>query len=807
MSEDGFSDPFDEPSMDLFIETLTGTTFEMRVYPSDTILDIKKKIQRVEGIPIHHQNLLFRMEIVDDYKRLCDIGLVSGSTLKLVLAMRGGPISTRRLSTCDHHLILKDLKDLIEHTREQLGSKLSAGAKVSVLVFKDGDIINLIRVIENDDGSYHSLNDKSTTAPKTESQESRPLGVYNKLQENNAMLSKITELRKKMSDVSLKRHFKNSKPMDVEENASVGCIGEKPLKVNDEDFEESKEKLPADAGLRYRLLHQFRKDAESLLKLHESQFDEEETDDSDDLDETLQVCEDSIALKEKHRGKNSFYNILFQDPSLRPDKSFISLNPKSDGEPSITTTFSKAARERSNCSSEMKPNEKHRELQNSFPAIVKAKPHKDRHSDDKVINGSVLSPLYNMYSGSRSHKYESKITLPDITCDVEVSPPTSAASIAESIAIIDDDTESEDKEVLSPIGVPFAGTMSMSKVSAHNSVRLTPLLLQNSSDRPKSNPDAVNLEENAQEICDIFSGGEATENFSTKKLGLLKRWQSVDCSSEEMCSSSGAANAINIKENSDSSDFVIDRNCYVPSLFSTSPSSSPKNDRISDLYFGNTLNSDKISRSPLYRRYSQIANSSSEIGANDTASFNDNHRGKLHSLSSTWGPLNIESRPKHNNETNNNCDNLLNIQPLTGTLYNILSSRSSIGEHSLLENRMELNPLRIRSDEESKVLAGELKNLCSVSIEGDRKTINKIEVDTRKLENLPAIIDKKRMRCGECNKRLNITNMYHCRCGGIFCGQHRYSEVHRCNYDYKTEGRKLIEQQNPVIVADKLNKL
>lgn len=766
MSEDGFSDPYDEPSMDLFIETLTGTTFEMRVYPSDTILDIKKKIQRVEGIPIHHQNLLFHMEVVEDYKRLCDIGLVSGSTLKLVLAMRGGPISTRRLTSCDHHLILKDLKDLIEHTREQLGSKLGTGTKVSVLVFKDGDIINLIRVIENDDSSC-----EKSTSTKTESQESRPLGVYNKLQENNAMLAKITDLRKRMSDVSLKRHFKNSKPMEVEESTSVGCIGEKPVKVSEEDFEE---KLPyADAGLSYRLLRQFRKDAESLLKLHESQFDEDETEDSDDLDEALKVCEDSIALKEKHRGKNSFYNILFQDPSLRPEKPLRASHCKSNGEPSVSSTFSNAARERS------RGNEAREGL-----------------SDD----GSVLSPLYNRYG----HKYESKITLPDITCDLEISPPTSASSIAESIAIIDDDTENEEKEVLSPIGVPFAGTMSMSKVPARNSVRLTPLLLQNSSDRPKSNPDAVNLEEQAQEICDIFSGGEATENFSTKKLGLLKRWQSVDCSSEEVCNSNSARNAINIKENSDSSDYVIDRNCYVPSIFSTSPSTSPKNDRISDLYFGNTLSSDKISRSPLYRRYSQIGNSSTEIGTNDTISkFNDNHsRGKLHSLSSTWGPLNIESRPKHNNEPNTNCDNLLNIQPLTGTLYNLLSSRGSIAE-----NRMELNPLRIRSDEESKVLASELKGLCSVSIDGDRKTINKIEVDTTKLENLPAIIDKKRMRCGECNKRLNITNMYHCRCGGLFCGQHRYSEVHRCNYDYKTEGRKLIEQQNPVIVADKLNKL
>lgn len=69
------------------------------------------------GIPVHHQNLLFRMEETEDRKKLSDMGIVNGCTLKLVLSMRGGPISTRRLSTCDHHLIWKDLKELIEHTR------------------------------------------------------------------------------------------------------------------------------------------------------------------------------------------------------------------------------------------------------------------------------------------------------------------------------------------------------------------------------------------------------------------------------------------------------------------------------------------------------------------------------------------------------------------------------------------------------------------------------------------------------------------------------------------------------------------
>ena len=35
--------------MELFIETLTGTAFELRVSPFETILSVKAKIQRLEG--------------------------------------------------------------------------------------------------------------------------------------------------------------------------------------------------------------------------------------------------------------------------------------------------------------------------------------------------------------------------------------------------------------------------------------------------------------------------------------------------------------------------------------------------------------------------------------------------------------------------------------------------------------------------------------------------------------------------------------------------------------------------------------
>ena len=75
-----------------------------------------------------------------------------------------------------------------------------------------------------------------------------------------------------------------------------------------------------------------------------------------------------------------------------------------------------------------------------------------------------------------------------------------------------------------------------------------------------------------------------------------------------------------------------------------------------------------------------------------------------------------------------------------------------------------------------------------------------------KSEALPPVI-KKKSRCSECNKRLNITNIYNCRCGKIFCSQHRYSEVHRCSYDYKSEVRRILEHQNQLVTADKIKRI
>jgi len=58
-------------------------------------------------------------------------------------------------------------------------------------------------------------------------------------------------------------------------------------------------------------------------------------------------------------------------------------------------------------------------------------------------------------------------------------------------------------------------------------------------------------------------------------------------------------------------------------------------------------------------------------------------------------------------------------------------------------------------------------------------------------------------RCSSCRKRVGLTG-FRCRCGDMFCGEHRYSDRHGCSYDYKAAARDAIARDNPVVRAAKI---
>ncbi|XP_021798908.1 AN1-type zinc finger protein 4 isoform X4 [Papio anubis] len=169
------------------------------------------------------------MELENDYC-LNDYNISEGCTLKLVLAMRGGPINTRRVPTEDP---LTKMAEYLDSSRVEVWEKTSCNKQVTFLVYREGDQLNFFPAVDRGDGTLTPLSDSSKkigfhlhvlrrkgehrmsggsmyNSDTDEDEETEPPSSGQQIIENSITMNKMKLLKAKMKNMNLSKKPKKA---------------------------------------------------------------------------------------------------------------------------------------------------------------------------------------------------------------------------------------------------------------------------------------------------------------------------------------------------------------------------------------------------------------------------------------------------------------------------------------------------------------------------------------------------------------------------------------------------------------------
>ncbi|XP_055576139.1 AN1-type zinc finger protein 4 isoform X1 [Falco cherrug] len=695
--------PFYE-TMELFIETLTGTCFELRVSPFETVISVKAKIQRLEGIPVSQQHLIWNnTELKDDYC-LNDYNISEGCTLKLVLAMRGGPINTRRVPVEDP---IREMAEYMEPTRDEIWEKGPSNKQVTFLVYREGDQLNFFRVVDRGDGTLTPLSESlsggsvyNLYADDEDETEASPSGQQ--IIENSITMNKMKLLKAKMENMNLSKKPK------------------KTVKVKPRPPMTPRPSSGSVAAARHRFLRVLPHIGQSCLPPPGNSYHSESSQNALSALATLATAGRTMPsttndfLKEDDTWQSNSWSQSVSSIRLPPKISRVELENAKLPTNNILTPVSSLPVNSEKASENVTPASEEDAV--LFPNITNVELY---GAEEKLLPETDAFAL--LTEASTTEQCSEIYDIGRVNPELELSDGDEESKVVEQHG-------KPIGKVLSTAAMG-AGLLSTRELSPQKNLLLSPLRYSAQVARHSS------LKPQVQSKC--FEAGNLRSTASPNMLRSLE-----------------------VHSIADSSFSRTTRFCSV---------------KVESL----GKRPDVISKADA-RDITDVANKASKEPVSSVSNL-----GFLASLARSANRESLQSSCGTGRFRTSGVALPTNLQHFQEESFRKTAPPNEAAEYILSAHGLGMNGSIAAV---GKRAAGEATHLPPVngSVQAKKKIAK---------------------HCFLCGKKTGLATSYECRCGNNFCATHRYAETHTCTYDYKSAGRRYLQETNPVVSAPKLPKI
>jgi ubiquitin C len=124
-------------SYQIFVKNLLGKSVALDVQATDTVQDVKRKLQDREAIPAGQQRLVFQTRELEDSRTLADYNIQRDSNLGLVLRLIGGASYQIFVKTINgkHRALDMQATDTVKAVKQKLQDREGIPADQVRLVF------------------------------------------------------------------------------------------------------------------------------------------------------------------------------------------------------------------------------------------------------------------------------------------------------------------------------------------------------------------------------------------------------------------------------------------------------------------------------------------------------------------------------------------------------------------------------------------------------------------------------------------------------------------------------------------------